>query len=183
MNIPDSPVLSSIIGSIVGAVLTAWPLSVIGAYKFGQKRFKDRVMNEISYKQYRLVYVPLRTILINTHLVSSRSYIWSETRNFVRFLIYRIKICILSTSTQKKKIEREVEVEFGAFPLSEIIQVIREQEIWTDAQLLNLVQDVNRERYEHVGIQDNTWLTDAECALVDHIWKRYVHLNKKLMPR
>jgi hypothetical protein len=70
-----------------------------------------------------------------------------------------------------------VEVEFGgAFPLTQIMKLIRDQAIHADPKLLNLVRVADRSRYEEWGSE---LVTDAEFELFGHIHVEHDRLSRK----
>lgn len=164
------------------ALATAWVGSLAWAYRLGRRKDQKDFQNQVLQNRYRLVYAPLRTLLLDKHITTVVGVhyprvlqrirrAWPYLRRFN--LKYGFKI--LSDKYGKPRSE----IEFGGhFPLKQIKEIIEKHGEWADSKLLGLVQKADRSKYESYDEYEFS-LTEEELTLADHIWDMYDQLNKR----
>ncbi|TET13251.1 hypothetical protein E3J84_00300 [Candidatus Aerophobetes bacterium] len=158
----------------------------IWAYRLGRNKAEKELRKEALLNRYKLIYVPLNTLLLGTHITTVRAVLYPTIRRRVKRAWPHIKKLNFKIGFQKLLdkygTKTGAEVEFGRpFPLSDMIKIIKAHAQWADKKLLILLQQADRSRYESPE-RDQSYLTDEELALEKHIWHKYTQLNRKLMP-
>jgi hypothetical protein len=78
----------------------------------------------------------------------------------------------------ERHISTSAEVEFGgAFPLSEIVDLMRKRAVQADTELLELARRADRAQYEE---PDRGLITDEELSLFEHIHAEHSRLSAKV---
>jgi len=165
-------------------------VSPIIAYKIATKKTKNDFYNKALQNRYKLVYAPLRALLLETHITgASRGFYFSQRlrRSLPYFMRFNFKKGFQKLS-KSFGADPLYEVEFGAdFPLENIKKIIQKQGKWADSKLLNLVQSADRSSYEsrayRIDGKSNGLLEIEKFRLAKHIWDTYEKLNKRLLPK
>lgn len=186
MNIVlDNNLLIAIVTVIIVNIISPFII-----YRIARKKIKDDFYNKALQNRYKLIYVPLRTLLLGTHISSS----WT-----IFGIKYRIKRSLgylmhgeilnalksLSNSYGSKPVHG---VDFGDnLPFEKIKEIITKNSQWADSKILNLIQMVDRSKYEnHSNEYDELYniglLEKEEFELYDHIFSTYHRYNQRLMP-
>ena len=168
---------------IAGALIGTY----IWAYRLGRNKAEKELRKEALLNRYRLIYVPLTTLLLDSHITIVSAVLHPRISQRVKRAWPYIKKLNLTIGLQKlldkHGIKTGAEVEFGApFPLPEIQKIVKEHGQWADNKLITLLQRAGRSQYES-SESDEFSLTDEELALLNHIRKKYHQLNRKLMPK
>jgi len=170
---------------ILLAVGTAWISSLVAVYKFGVHKTKKNKKAEALQKRYELIYSPLRTILLDSHITSCQAMLypklsqrlrraWNLSKDFG--IGTGLKACIDKYGTKPS-----AEIEFGGFSIREMKNIISKNSQWADSRLLSHIQWAERSRYESFQ-RANSYLTDEEVELIDYIFDTYEKLNNRLIP-
>lgn len=164
-------------------------LTPLIAYKIARRQTKDDFNDKALQKRYHLIYVPLRTLLIETHITSASIGFYFDQRvkrSLPYFRRFKIKEGIrrLSKSFGSNPLH---EVEFGReFPLDEIKKCVVKQSKWADAKLLNLIQRADRSTYESrahsLDGKSDGLLEREKYELAMYVQDTYEELNDRLMP-
>lgn len=172
--------------TIIGLVIT-YIVGPIVVYKIAAKKARLDFHDKALQNRYNLVYCPLRSLLLETHITGASSgFYWKQ--RIERAIPYFKKLDIMEgfRRLDKKFGSNPVyEVEFGEdFPLNEIIKIVKKQSQWADSTLLNLVQAADRSTYEaHQHGEDDGLLEKEKFELADYIWDTYEKLNRRLVPQ
>lgn len=182
MNITDPFIIVAAVVTIITAVST-----LIGwAYKLGRRKAQKDFHNKALQNRYKLIYVPLRTMLLEKHITTVVAAVYPRMSQRIRrawpyLREFNLKYGL--TVLFNKYGKPASEIEFGGhFPLMEIKQIIERHGEWADSKLLSLIQGADRSRYDGFD-QYESLLTEEELALADHIWDMYHRLNKRLLPK
>lgn len=164
-------------------------ISVIG-YQIAVRRVKRDFHDKALQNRYYLVYSPLRSLLLETHITSaSLGFYWSQRIERAWPYFKKLKI-----GEGFKRLDKNFganplhEVEFGNdFPLEEIKKVIKKSGKWADVKIINLTQKADRASWEKVahsfdGKPDGL-LEDEKHDLAIYIWDTYEKLNRRLLPQ
>ncbi|GAH69461.1 unnamed protein product, partial [marine sediment metagenome] len=165
----------------IGALIASY----IWVYKLGRSKAEREARKEALLNRYKLIYVPLTTLLLDSHITIVSAVLHPRISQRVKRAWPYIKKLNLTIGLQKlldkHGIKTGAEVEFGApFPLPEVQKIVKEHGQWADNKLTILLQQAGRSQYES-SESDEFSLTDEELALLDHIRKKYHQLNRKLM--
>lgn len=175
-------------GATIG-IATAIVGALTWAYKLGQKRATTDFTNVAQENKYKLVYAPLRKVLIDKHITSARSVLfptfgrrWKRARPYL--WAFELKeFC--KKINDKYGNERTAEIEFGgSFPLPEMREILDANIMWADHELINHIQWAERSKYEERHEDKSPyaeWLTREELELADYIYDTFDNLNKKLI--
>jgi len=177
-------VIEKVILTFLGLVIPP-----VVSYKIASRKARNDYYNKTLQNRYYLVYVPLRILLLDTHITGCRSGFYFNQlarRSLPYFKRLKFKEGFKRLS-KRFCADPLYEVEFGSdFPLKGIREIVRKQGRWVDHQLLNLVQAAGRSSYEsraHSFTSEPHGLLELEkFQLAEHIWKMYERLNRKLSP-
>ena len=161
--------------------------SYIWVYTLGRNKAVKQARKEAFLNRYKLIYVPLRTLLLDSHITTVSVVLYPRISQRVKRAWPYIKKLNLTISLQKlvdkHGVKTGAEVEFGApFPLSEIQKIVKERGEWADNKLIILLQRALRSQCESPK-SNEFLLAEEELALARHIWKKYHQLNRQLMPK
>ena len=172
------------------ALLITNILTPLIAYKIARRKAKDDFNDRALQKRYHLIYVPLRTLLIETHITSGSIGFYFEQRvkrSLPYFKRFKIKEGLrrLSKSFGSDPLH---EVEFGReFPLGDIKECVIKQSKWADAKLLNLIQRADRSTYESRAYsldgKSDGLLEREKYELAMYVWDTYEELNNRLVSK
>lgn len=164
----------------------------VWAYRAGRKKADNDFKRVSRENKYKLVYAPMRKLLIEKHLT---------TAIFVKYPFFRQRLKRATPYFKKLKLKKgfeilrdknggkpSAEIEFGGkFPLDSIKEILNQNIAWADSKLINLIQHADRSRYEgHYDPSENNRrysneLTNDEFELADYIFETFNKLNKKLI--
>lgn len=176
-----TPIIIYIIAPIITYLLT---------YHFTVRKAKRDFYNKALQNRYYLVYVPLRNLLLETHITGASLGFYLSQR-IKRAWPYFKKLKInegFKRFDKKFGANPLYEVEFGRdFPLEEIKKVIKKDGKWADAKLVNLIQSADRSSYESQayshGDEFDGLLEIEKFNLANHICDSYEKLNRRLLPQ
>lgn len=118
----DLNVNNGFIIAITGLVFTNI-ISPIISYKVAQNKTKDDYYNKALQNRYNLIYSPLRTLLLDTHITGA-GVRYPRFERIMRTLVYIFKLRIKRALRQLSinyPARETFEVEFGKdFPMDEI---------------------------------------------------------------
>lgn len=156
----------------------------IVSYKTATRKAKNDYYNKALQNRYHLVYTPLRSLLLETHITGCRRGFYLDQR-VRRSLPYFRRLRFKGGFKRLSKnfgADPKYEVEFGSdFPLKGIKEIVRKHGKWADYQLLNLIQAADRSSYESRG-EPNGLLEIEKFRLAEHIRETHERLNKRLSP-
>ncbi|WOS67075.1 MULTISPECIES: hypothetical protein [Sinorhizobium] len=131
------------------------------------------------------LYRPLITLFLTRHVVTSKgvgaprlrhrlSNAWMELGAYRSRWVGLKRACRALSDPQ---VSMSAEVEFGGdFPLSQILDLVRDNSSHASFELIRLVNRADRSRYEE---PDFSLLTDEELALFTHIDSEHRRLSSK----
>jgi hypothetical protein len=164
-----------------------WFGSLMTFYKIGLAKGKWTKKKEALENRFNLIYAPLRATLIENHITTAVGMLYPTLfrrlkRAWDKFLSFEI-VAGFKAIFDKYGSKRSAEIEFGdGIPYGFIKKTIRDNIKWADPKLVLLAQRVDRAQYE-VQREYEMEIIDDEMELIDHIWKMYYKLNKKLLPK
>lgn len=184
--------MGQVIVAIVG--LLGVIIAPFVTYNLGIKKAKHDFNDKAIQNRYSLVYAPLRSLLLETHITGAglgftRKQLIKRALPFFIKLNFREGFKRLSAEFGSKP---TYEVEFGGdFPLEQIKEIAKKNSKWVDAKLLDLIQRADRSTYE--TISDPSYRSDdifmigllenEKVELSDHIWNMFNRLNRRLLPQ
>ena len=170
---------------IIALIFTNIIMPIV-SYKIAQRKTKEDFSNKALQNRYKLLYSPLRSLLLETHITgASRRYYFDQRVKralpFFKKLKFRDGINRLSFDFDSNPL---YEVEFGDFPLEKIKSLVKANSNWADPALLTLLQEADRSTYETLkyGEENNGLLEKEMFELAEHIWNEYERLNRRLLP-
>lgn len=173
--------------TIVGGCesLIAIIAAFISGFKWLYKRFPSRcsVLNKNEYlaKRYELIYVPLRKLFLDCHMLGSQAvrypYLTQRIKN-AWWYFKRLKFKNGFRAIMDKGIFESAEFEYGGvFPIAAINNIIKTNMQYADAKLVSLVQTASRAGYEQQRSYENELLPE-EIKLYRHITRNHEKLSK-----
>lgn len=182
MNVDITALITLVFTTIFGPII---------AYKIAQKKTKDDFYNKALQNRYKLVYCPLRALLLETDITGASARFYFNQR-FKKALPFFKKFKIregLKRLSKDFDSNPLYEVEFGDFPMDKIKEVVKKNSIWADTKLLNLVQEADRSTcetaldYSRSDLTYQGLLENEKFELAEHIWDTYEKLNERLLPK
>lgn len=175
---------------VIVALLFTNIISPILAYKIAQRKIKDDYYDKALQNRYKLIYSPLRSLLLETHITgASLGFYFSQRLKKALPYFKKFKIKDGFRRLSKDFCSNPIyEVEFGNdFPIEGIKKIVKKNNEWADTSLMNLIQSADRSTYEkvaysHDGKPDGL-LEIEKFYLAKHIWDTYNRLNKRLIPK
>ena len=175
---------------LIGLCLLCYSLG----YKNGKKKAEEDIHKKALYNRYHLVYAPIRTLFIGSHIITSEVIRYPKfSQRLERALInlknkrlpmYERFLNSLKLSYDKGT-KRSGEVEYGSgIPIKKIKEIISKNGQWADAKLLDLVNRADKSEYEcksYTFFDDD--ITQQYLDLLDNIFKTYNSLYKNVMPK
>jgi hypothetical protein len=166
------------------------PLAQVAALLKGERGARRRARRGDRFDR---IYAPLRELLLDVHITyfgenARYPYLRLRVRRFWRHFRNAGLRGSFRLLFDKGKSRSSVVVEFGYFPLEEILAVVKQNVRLADGKLLSLVQAVNRSRYEAMMNYSDDGrdsggereLDEDEVALMEHIFDQHAVLLKAL---
>ena len=190
MTIEIDKTLGTIL-SVIG-IISALVTALFWAYNLGRKHADNDFKRVSRENKYRLIYAPLRKLLINKHITTAIAvrYPFFKQR-LKRAFPYLKKFKLkegLRTLNDQYGGKPSTEIEFGGdFPLETMKEILNDNIAWADSRLVDLIQRADRSRYEEQFDSNentrrySTELTDSELEIIDYIFETFDKLNKKLI--
>lgn len=147
---------------------------------------------EALQKRFDLIYAPLRSLLIETHITSARAMYYPKLSQRIERSYYELKSRRWRTRRIKNACKYLFDkhgnewtrcVEYGQdIPIKEIREIYKANAQYADPKLADLLQRVDRSKYERYDLNQEE-MTPEEYELVEHIHKEYRRLNRILLPK
>jgi hypothetical protein len=177
--------IATVLGGLaaIPAIIAAIYLGYRWSFNKGYKRAKNEILENHDRQQFRKIYAPLRSLLLDIQVTSASSirypYLPQRIKRAIRLVRNgRFKNSI--TAIVDKGISGpSAEIEFGpGFPLSKIKAILTSHAPLADPEIMDLYQRVERSQYEGGRGYENELLPE-ELELFDHIIDKYGELSKR----